>query len=114
MTNDESLTNASQIGLNWSVDFDGGAAIIDYKLQYKAENAAEFTVLEESLTGNSYVTSIILQTNQNYVFKIQAQNSVGYSLESAELLVLVARVPDVPTAFLTTRDGDNVLVTWTP
>jgi hypothetical protein len=53
-----------------------------------------------------------LIAGQTYSFKIQARNTVGYSLVSEELAVLVAQVPDQPAAPTTEIDGDYVKITW--
>jgi hypothetical protein len=50
----------------------------------------------------------------NYKFKVQARNAVGYSLDSAEITIRAAKVPDVPTNVLTSIDGSNVLISWSP
>lgn len=55
-----------------------------------------------------------LQVGVNYKFKVQARNAVGYSLDSSEITIRAARVPDVPTNVLTSIDGSNVLISWTP
>ena len=44
---------------------------------------------------------------------MEARNSVGYSLPSAELQVLSAQVPDAPSAPITAINSDLVTITWT-
>ena len=45
---------------------------------------------------------------------MKARNSVGYSLDSDVISVIAASLPDVPTNLITTIDGENVLISWTP
>jgi hypothetical protein len=45
---------------------------------------------------------------------MKARNSVGYSLDSDIISVIAASLPDVPTNLITTIDGENVQISWTP
>jgi hypothetical protein len=65
------------------------------------------------VTDKFYTTTVALLSGQVYKFKIQAMNSVGYSLPSEELAVLVAQVPDTPAAPTTSIVGDKVQIDWT-
>lgn len=47
-----------------------------------------------------------------YKFKVEARNSVGYSLLSVEIEILAAQVPNKPMAPVTTQSGPNMIVTW--
>jgi hypothetical protein len=49
-----------------------------------------------------------------YKFKIEARNTVGYSLESNEVYIRLAAVPDIPTNMVTTIYDDDVLIGWDP
>jgi hypothetical protein len=39
---------------------------------------------------------VTLSAGTTYVFKVQARNSVGFSIDSAELSVLAAKLPNAP------------------
>lgn len=47
-----------------------------------------------------------------YNFRVFARNSVGYSLASSDLSILVASPPDQVEAPTTARFTDSVVVTW--
>jgi hypothetical protein len=57
----------------------------------------------------SYTTTQTLTTDEVYKFKVQARNSVGYSLDSSEILVRVARIPDAPANVRTEADSADVV-----
>jgi hypothetical protein len=42
------------------------------------------------------LTVTSLTNNQNYSFKVEARNSVGYSNPSIPVTILSARIPDAP------------------
>lgn len=112
LLNVPSVTNANQIGLEWSEGAsNGGTAIIDYLIQY-AEVSAEFETLEVAVTTKSY-TATSLTAGLTYKFKVQARNSFGYSAFSTQVEILAAQVPDKPDAPVTTFNGDTVTVDWT-
>jgi hypothetical protein len=57
---------------------------------------------------------VIITAGATYKFKVEARNSVGYSLQSQELSVLAAQPPDKPAAPITSFSGLSVVVTWLP
>lgn len=100
------------IGLSWSPGLsDGGTQLIDYKLWYALENDV-YTVLEENLLSSSYTTTISLQAGSTYKFKVQSRTAYGYSEDSSEVYVKVARIPDVPANVQTSQLGSNVVISW--
>jgi hypothetical protein len=66
------------------------------------------------LTSTSY-TAINLNGGNTYKFKVQARNSVGYSVPSSETGILCARAPDAPVSVsrnsLTTT-STQIGITW--
>lgn len=52
--------------------------MLDYRIMYTLESTNTFTVLVDSLTVEYYTTIVELEDGQNYKFKIQARNAVGY------------------------------------
>ena len=88
--------------------------MLDYRLWYKLESGTDYTVLSSSLVVSSYTTDFTLLAGQNYQFKVQSKNLVGYSLDSSVLVVRAAKVPDSPTALATTIDFNRhlVIVKW--
>lgn len=53
--------------------------------------------MDAAIVGLTYLTSETLISGDNYELKIQARNTVGYSLFSETIIVRVARIPDIPT-----------------
>ena len=48
-----------------------------------------------------------------YKFRVQAQNAIGYSLDSNEVSIRASAVPDTPVAPTTTQSGDsNLVISW--
>jgi hypothetical protein len=80
--------------------------VIDYQIWYGLQSAV-FTLLDTGVTTSSYTTSVTLVPGEKYKFRVQSRNSVGLSLFSSELVVIAARIPDIPTAVLTERLGPN-------
>lgn len=113
LSNNPAVTDGLQIGVVWSDGAsDGSTPVLDYKLWYALE-ADDFVVIQDGILLREYTTSVTLQSGDNYKFKVQARNAVGYSLDSAELVVRAARVPDVPTDVTTTIALNNVEISWT-
>ncbi len=82
------------IGLTWQDGISsGGTAIIDYRVSYD-ESTGTYVVLDEGILPKSYQTKVVLTSGAKYNFKVEARNSVGYSLLSAPLEILCAQPPD--------------------
>lgn len=110
--NDASVTDAFQIKLTWLAGPNsGGTPVIDYRIYY-AHEASEYTELVTGVTTTYYTTTVPLVAGENYKFKVQARNAVGYGDLSAEFIIRAARVPDVPTDVTTTINGDFVDIDW--
>jgi hypothetical protein len=83
------ITNAFQIGLSWTPGLsDGGETVAFYRLSYDQGLGVWTTLVEEIYTTDYTYTSVTQGTT--YTFKVEARNSVGYSLESSELSILAA------------------------
>jgi hypothetical protein len=63
----------------------------------------DFAFLEEGVVPSSYSTTFHLVPGANYRFKVQARNSVGYSLLSSDVTIRAARRPDAPENITTTN-----------
>jgi hypothetical protein len=81
--------------------------VIDYDVYYDQGSAtATYVLLEASVTTEYYLTTISLTVGEIYTFKLQARNLVGFSTDSAELSVLVARVPEAEAFVLTSAPAE--------
>lgn len=59
-----------------------------------------------------YTTTVVLTPGAFYKFKVEALNSVGYSIPSAQFEILCAQPPDKLTAPTTAFDNLSVVVDW--
>jgi hypothetical protein len=71
LSNVEEITDSDSIGLSWSAPvFDGGSALIDYRLWFDdATNGVTFTELASGLTATSFTANSLTQ-GLTYQFKI--------------------------------------------
>ena len=89
LQNEPLITNAFQIGLSWTPgQSDGGKTVAFYRLSYDQGLGVWTTLVEEVYTTDYIYTSVTQGTI--YTFKVEARNSVGYSLQSSELSILAA------------------------
>ena len=73
----------------------------------------DFAILEEGVVTSSYQTSFHLVPGANYRFKVQARNSVGFSLLSTDVTIRAARRPDAPENVITTNIlNTNISISW--
>jgi hypothetical protein len=93
LLNNPQVTSDPLIGFTWSDGLQtGGTTIIDYRVSYDRA-AGTWVTLATGITTKSYTTAITLIGGQYYSFKVEARNSVGYSLASASVTILAATVP---------------------
>lgn len=61
-----------------------------------------------------YTTTVPLVSGENYRFKVEARNTVGYSALSEEIIIRAAEIPSIPIG-ITTEVVDDVwvLIQWT-
>jgi hypothetical protein len=71
LANVAEITDSDSIGLSWSSPvFDGGSALIDYRIWFDdATNGVTFTELVSGLTVTSYTANSLTQ-GQTYQFKV--------------------------------------------
>lgn len=72
-----------------------------------------YIVLSDILTVK-YYTVTSLTAGKTYKFKVEARNSIGYSLPSNELTTIAAIVPTAPGAPSTIMNVNDVVVNWSP
>ena len=94
LLNVPAITDASNIGLRWTATYSGGSAVIDYRVSY--DQATGVWVQYQAGITSTSLTVTSLTNNQNYSFKVEARNSVGYSNPSIPVTILSARIPDAP------------------
>jgi len=110
--NNPAITTDSVIGISWSDGVsDGDSAVIDYRISYD-QSTGNWVTLATGVTDKFYTTTVSLIAGQTYNFKIEARNTVGYSLMSDTLAILVAQEPDQLAVPSTEIVGDYVKITW--
>jgi len=109
---DDAVTTASVIGITWADGpSTGGSPIIDYRVSFD-QSISTWVVLETGVLTKSYQTDVTLTPGATYSFRVEARNSVGYSLVSSSVQVLAAQAPDAPTGVTTTTNGGDIIVHW--
>lgn len=102
------VTSDSVIGFSWNEGASNGdSPVLDYRITYD-QSTGNYITLAEGVTATSYTTTIPLLKGQTYNFKVEARNTVGYSLHSEILSILVAQVPDQVAEPSTSIDGVTV------
>lgn len=87
------ITDATKVGLTWTNGVsDGGTDIIDYTIQ-QDQSTGVWKNLVSGVKTTPYTTTETLIPGKDYQFRVQARNSVGLSLTSAPVTILVAQAP---------------------
>lgn len=100
--------------MTWEATYDGGSAIIDYRLYYDQANN-NWVPLAFGLTSLEF-TAASLTAGATYKFKVQAQNIVGYSAFSTPVTIIAAAVPSKPidlSNVVAITDASQIALTWT-
>ena len=90
LADDKLVTNAYRIGFTWNDDINtGGSPIISYRITYDGSTGT-WSTLAIGVMPRKYMTTVTLTPRKDYTFKVEALNSVGYSLTSASITILCA------------------------
>ena len=108
---DETKRSSNSITLLWDLAYNGGAAIIDFRISYDEGLGGAYVLLAEGVTSQTY-TAITLTSGVTYQFKVEARNSHGYSTPSEVVAVLCATVPSTPATPYSYRDGPIINLAW--
>jgi hypothetical protein len=77
------VTSASIIGIKWSNGVSqGGSTVLDYRVSYD-QSVGTWVVLATGVVPLVYQTTMTITPGASYKFKVEARNSVGYSLQSS-------------------------------
>jgi hypothetical protein len=112
LAEDSLQRTATTIGITWADGSNnGGVAITNYKIEYRAQGGSTFTEAGTTASKAFSITPLTLGTT--YEIQVSAENSVGYSDPSALFTILHAIRPDQPSAPATVNSGTDIVVTWT-
>jgi hypothetical protein len=69
-------------------------------------------VLDDAVLTQQYETTVLVSAGATYNFKVEARNSVGYSLLSDPVAILCAQPPDQPASPTVSSQDSNIIITW--
>jgi hypothetical protein len=105
------LRTSTQITFSWEEGAaNGGATVTSYRVSFD-QAVGSWQVLEETVTDTQY-TVYGLQFGLTYQFRVEAENSYGFSEYSQILELLCAHVPDKPFVPSTLNRDESVVVDW--
>lgn len=106
-----------RVRLTWTAPAsNGGAAIVDYKIEYSTDGTewTTFTEVGQSTSTTADVTG--LTNGTSYIFRVSAINTASQpvSAPSADSDAYIpATAPDAPTDVVGTRGNELVALSWT-
>lgn len=110
----EVLTTKTTLSFTWAGGVsNGGSPVIDYRVSYD-QSMDVWVEVATSWTATSFTTTYLqtITPGNNYKFKVESRNAVGYSDESEVLIVLAAIIPGAPSTPITYNDGTSVYLKW--
>jgi large repetitive protein len=107
-----------QVALTWAAPAsDGGAAITDYRVQYRAAGASTWVTYPDGTSTNLFATVTLLVNGTTYDFRVRAINSVGLgaisNVVSATPTTANPGAPGIPGGLTPTAGNKQVALTWT-
>ncbi|MDD2819528.1 MAG: fibronectin type III domain-containing protein [Candidatus Nanopelagicales bacterium] len=102
-----------QIALTWTAPIDGGSAITDYAIQFKASADASWTTFTDPVIGTTGATVTGLLNATSYDFRVATTNVVGTSGYSSAVSGTPRTTPGVPTSITATPTSGQVSLSWT-
>ena len=104
----------TEVSLSWTAPADnGGAAITDYIVEYKAASASQWSTFADGTRTSTTATVTGLTNGTEYDFRVKATNVAGNSAASATATTTPRTVPDAPTSLTATPDDTEVSLSWT-
>lgn len=105
---------AGQAALSWTAPAgDGGSAIVDYRVEYKASASADWLTFSHGASAADTITVTGLANGTAYDFRVAAVNALGAGAPSAPASATPRTVPGAPTALVaTTPTSSEVALAW--
>ena len=102
-----------QVELTWTAPSNGGSAITDYIIDFKASTATSWTRVVDPVSSATGVTITSLPNGTLFDFRIASVNAVGTGSYSATLNATPRTVPGTPTGLTATPSNGAVGLLWT-
>ena len=102
-----------QIALSWTAPGNGGSAITDYTVEYKASSSSSWTTFTDGTSSTPAITVTGLLNGTGYDFRVTSTNAVGTSSTSSVVSSTPRTTPGAPTSPAATAGDQQVTVTWT-
>jgi hypothetical protein len=98
----------STLALSWSQPaFTGGEALSNFRVKI-VEQGGSYTLTVDLAAIQTSFKATGLTAGRTYEFRVQSQNSYGYSADSSVLSLLCAFIPDSPLTVATQNIDDKV------
>jgi len=102
------------VTLAWTAPVsNGGAAIVDYAVEYKTAAEATWSTFTDGVSTATSATVTGLTNGTAYLFRVAAVNSVGSGAYSNEVTETPRAVPSAPTGLAGVPGNAQVALTWT-
>ncbi|HXT22954.1 MAG TPA: hypothetical protein VN923_19555, partial [Thermoanaerobaculia bacterium] len=98
---------ADRVDLEWSVPFDGNAAIAQYDVYRRQEDVPTFTPLTTTPAGTTTYSDDTVAAGVDYVYRVLAVNSVGPSAGCFEALAVAPQVVNPCTGVQVVSDAEG-------
>lgn len=102
-----------QIELTWSAPANGGSAITDYVIQYKATSSSSWLTLTDAVSSTTGAVITPLSNGTSFDFRVAAVNNVGTGSYSATINATPRTTPGTPTNLAATPGDSSVGLSWT-
>lgn len=105
--------NASA-ALSWTAPAsDGGAAVSDYVIEYRASSASSWTTANDGVNTNLAYTVSGLTNGTLYYFRVAAKNVAGTGSMTTAETATPRTVPSAPSSLAASATSTSSVITWT-
>ena len=101
-----------QMELTWSAPSNGGSAITDYVIQYKATASSSWLTLTDAVSPITGAFITPLSNGTSFDFRVAAVNAVGTGNYSATINATPRTTPSSPTALSASASSATVSLSW--
>ena len=105
--------DGAMVDLSWDTPFDGGTAITDYVVEYKAASASQWSTFADGVHSSPSATITDLTNGTRYEFRVSAVNSVDIGPSSGVISATPRTVPGTPTDLSAKINNSAVYLSWT-